>query len=45
MEFLNRHRKKFYWDNEELDDDESVEEFHQKLVHPYIIADIPGVEL
>ena len=45
LELINRHRKKFYWDNKELDDDENVKKFHQKLVNPYIIADIPGVEL
>ena len=45
LELLNRHRKKFYWYNKQLDDDENVEEFQQKLVHPDIIAEIPGVEL
>ena len=45
LELINRHRKKFYWDNKELDDDENVKKFHQKLVNPDIIADIPGVEL
>ena len=45
LEILNHHRKKFYWDNKELEDDENVKEFQQKLVHPYIISYIPGVEL
>ena len=45
LELINRHRKKFDWDNEELDNDGNVKQFQQKLVHTNIIDDIPGVEL
>ena len=45
LELINHHGKKFDWDNKELEDDENIKEFHQKLVHTYIIADIPGAEL
>ena len=45
MEFINRHGKKFHCYNEEIHNDENVEEFHQKLMHPDIIAKILGVEL
>ena len=45
MELINRPGKKFDWENKELEGDENVESFQQKLVHPYIIAEIPGVEL
>ena len=45
MELLNRHRKKFDCNNENLDDNENVEEFQYNHNYPYIIAYIPGVEL
>ena len=45
MKLLNCHGKKFDWDKEDIDDDENVQEFHMKMVHPDIIAEIPGVEL
>ena len=43
LEFLNRHGIFLDWDNKDIDNDDNVEEFQQKLVHPDIIADIPGV--
>ena len=43
LELINRHWKNFDWDNEELDGDNNVKLFQQKLVHPDIIYEIPGV--
>ena len=45
MELLNRHRKNLDQDNEDLDCYDNITEFQKNLVHPDIIADIPGVEL
>ena len=45
LEFLNSHRKKFDWENEEIDGNDNVKWFLKKMVHPDIISDIPGVEL
>ena len=45
LEFLNRRGNKFEWDNEELDDTEGKIEQEPNLIHPDIIAEIPGVEL
>ena len=45
MELLNFHGKKLDWDNKEIEEDENVVEFQQKLMHPDIIAKISGVEL
>jgi hypothetical protein len=42
LHFLNRAKKHFDWENEELDLDDLVDE---KKVHPSIPAEIPGVSL
>ena len=45
LEFWDRNKKEFDWENEELQDDAVVEEGQPKLVHTDIIAETPGVEL
>ena len=45
LEFCDRNKKEFGWENEEFHDDEVVEEGQPKLVHPDIIAETPGIEL
>ena len=45
LEFCNRNKKEFRWENEEFKDDEVVEEGQPKMVHPNIIAETPGIEL
>ena len=45
LEFLDRKKKEFDWENEELQDDTVVEEGQPKLVHPDIIVETPQVEL
>ena len=45
LEFCDRNKKEFGWENEEFHDDHVVEEGQQKLVHPDIIAETPGIEL
>ena len=40
---MNRKGEKFDWDNNNLADLKAVDE-HPKLVHPDIIAEIPGGE-
>ena len=42
LEFLNRAKKHFDWENEELDLDDLMDE---KKVHPSMPAEIPGVSL
>ena len=45
LEFCNRNKKEFEWENEDLRDDKVIEEGQPKLVHPDIINKIPGVVL
>ena len=45
LEFLDRIKKEFGWENNDLHDDKVTEEGQPKLVHPDILAKIPGVEL
>ena len=44
MQFLNRSKKKFDWDNEELEENVGLVE-PEKLIYPDIPAEIPGVVL
>ena len=44
MEFLDRKKAKFDWDNEEIEEDEGLVEPHPNpATHPGILAEIPGV--
>ena len=43
VEFLNRSREQFSWENKELDEEVGLVE--DEAVHPEIPAEIPGVEL
>ena len=44
LKFLNRHKAKFDWDNDDLEEDIGlVEPSH--AAHPGILAEVPGVEL
>ena len=45
LEFRDRNKKEFGWENEEFQDDQVVEEGQPKLVHPDTIAETPGIEL
>ena len=45
LKFQNRKGGTFDWDNEDLEDNENVEEGQEKLIHPDVISEIPGVEL
>ena len=38
-------KRKNYWDNEELEYNKNVEAGQLELIHPDVIAEIPGVEL
>jgi hypothetical protein len=42
LEFLNRHKEKYDWDNEELEIEEGLVEDEP---HPDLLAEIPGVIL
>ena len=44
IQFLNRHEKKFDWDNDNMDEIH-VNEDEVELIHPDIVANIPGIEL
>ena len=41
--FLNRNGEKFEWENDDLANLET-DQTEEKLVHPYFIAEIPGIE-
>ena len=44
LEFLNRHKDKYAWDNDDLEDnDMTLVEY--EIPHPSIAAEIPGVDL
>ena len=43
LEFLNRHRQQYDWDNDELTDDAGL--MADDVAHPDITAEIPGIEL
>ena len=45
FECLNRNKLEFDWENEDLHDNDVVKEGQSKLLHPDILAKIPGVEL
>ena len=45
LEFLDRNKLEFDWENEDLHDNNFIEEGQLKLLHLYILAKIPGVEL
>ena len=46
LEFLNRHRAKYDWDNEDIAEIEGIiEPQPSSTAHPGILAEIPGVEL
>ena len=46
MEFLDRHKEKFDWDNEDIEDEEGkVEPDPNQDTHPGLLAEIPGVML
>ena len=44
LHFLNRHKLKFDWDNEELSEYEGLTEDPPKP-HPEIVSELPGIEL
>ena len=43
-QFLNRHKLKFDWDNNELNEYEGLVEEPTKS-HPELAAELPGIEL
>ena len=44
LEFLDRHKEKFDWDNEDIEDKEGlVEPDPDQDTHPGLLAEIPGV--
>ena len=46
LEFLNRHKAKYDWDNEDIEECEGlIEPQPSSTAHPGILAEIPGVEL
>jgi hypothetical protein len=40
LEFLNRQKEKFDWDNDDMEDDEMVED---EVIYPEIPAEFPGL--
>ena len=44
LEFLNRNKVRYDWDNEEIEEEEALVE-PPPAAHPGILAEIPGVEL
>jgi len=45
LEFRNRKKAKYDWDNEEIEEHEDLMESPDTAAHPDILAEIPGVEL
>ena len=44
LEFLDRNKAKFDWDNGDLEEDEGLVESY-RVTHPGIIAEIPGMAI
>ena len=45
LEFFNRNKVKYDWDNEEIEESKALVEPPSTAAHPGILAEIPGVEL
>ena len=45
LKFHNSKSENFDWDNEEIEGNYNVKVGQKKMVHPDVIAEIPGVEI
>ncbi len=45
LEFLDRNKVRYDWDNEEIEEEEALVEPPRTAAHPGILAEIPGVEI